>query len=246
MFNLFIVKDVNNKKHLMSANRIHKSVTQGFEDREYWRLNSKNLIDVCKKNGFPTNLAKDIKCELFDHFGMLLYCNDSILVDAKENLKAVCDLFNSTKKSKSKKIKDSRENFLKSYLEYVTNSLKHVEEYKRDPNYIKITNAWREKQFNRLIKKDYVDFYGIRKELKKDFSSIISFMIDAKVITKYDDTKKRNTIISVTPIIDKNKETIIDNKSLNDGVVKKDINVSVSNDVQNNSVEKPKKKILTK
>lgn len=206
---MFFVKDNYGNRHLMSAKRLHEYVTtneigKGIE----WKLNAKNIIKVCKKNSFNKDFAKDIEISLMDYYGMLLFSNDPILLDNKSNLKAVCNLFNSTSKIKDECMKKSRSDFLLNYLNYITTS-KKMPEYKKDANFNKARQTWVNKTFNELINEEYIDFYNLYNTLMKKFNSIISFLIDSDIIVSSNVNNKE----SVKP----------HDVSLNDNNVKKRI-----------------------
>ena len=97
------------------------------------------------------------------------------------NLKAVCNLYNKLYDSKNINVKESRKTFLNSYLEYITNS-KCPSGLKFNSSFIRVSCAWREKQFKKLIKKENLDFYALKPTLYKSFSSLINLLIDAKII----------------------------------------------------------------
>jgi len=144
---------------------------------------------------------------------MLLYCNDDILKDNKSNLKAVCNLYNKLYNSKNINVKESRNMFLNSYLEYITNLYRKDKIKNNNSNFIKISRVWREKQFKKLNKKENVDFYALKPTLYKSFSSLVNILIEAKIIVN--EVGNKNTIKGIKMDSNKEEKNIIKKKKLN-------------------------------
>ena len=181
MFNLFYVKDVEGKKRLMRAKKLHRAVIcAGYLGDDRWLYNAKNVIKVCKNEKFPVKYRIDIESKLLDFYSMLLYCNDYSLKENKQNLAAVCKLYNTSAISKNLDLRASRKKFLTSYLEYITNLYR--KNYTSDSNFKLVANAWVKRKYDKLSKRKELDFCALKPKLAKSFESLVTLLEDASIL----------------------------------------------------------------
>ena len=191
MFNLYFVKDIWGKRRLMSAKKIYSLVNDdSFNCDIDWQLNAKNLISLCNRKNFPEKYRYRIETNVMDFYSKLLYCDDSLLVDNKANLKAVCKLYNNLYGVDNIDVKNSRSDFLCSYLEYITNA------YRKDfsddlVNFNKAESAWRKEKFEKYVNSEYFDFDKKFDVLENSFCTWLTRLIKGGFLTKNTKEKKK-------------------------------------------------------
>ena len=197
MFNLFFVKDNEGRRRLMRAKKVYELVNDdSFNCDMDWQLNAKNLINLCNKKKFPDKYRYRIETNVMDFYSELLYCDDPILKCNKANLKAVCKLYNNLYGVDNDDVKQSRSDFLCSYLEYITNAYRS--DFSNDlSNFNKAESAWRKEKYEKYVNREYFDFDGKFDALESSFCKWLNRLINAGFLKK--NTKEKKNKFSFKP-----------------------------------------------
>lgn len=173
----YLIHGWRENEQVLTAKELYERVMEDSKSDYNWIAPARELVRICKKTGFPTDYATDIKIAILNCFANIEHranCGGDRYIDDPADREAVQYCYNSLHGVDNERAINARQYYLSemiktaSYVRCTFDSLYHP-----GPTYRNLCENWRKSKFEEYISQEEIEFKKLVETLHGDFTEVI-------------------------------------------------------------------------